>query len=214
MRGLHRESLCRPRIHCGNIETHHAEIKPLPFLFAPVAAAPRTIDPTVSRPLPPTRKNFYVRTSIFKALKLKQSNLSWILVLAAIFTCSSPASAVEKLPFDRVEPLLKAQPVTYRWLSSALQFPADVTATGEIGSAFKSLAPGKVGPYIFRAKTKGAGTPSEIEVIICTSVEYLDRNGRSLPVAKLESAVQLKEKLQSILVRDPSKGATDEVCGA
>ena len=100
----------------------------------------------------------------------------------------------------------------YGWLSSSLVFPGTAFAEVRFGSHFKHLSGERMGPYTFVAKPTAPSAGSEIEIIVCTDVRFLDKSGEHLPGSRIEDAVRLEEKLASVQVRDRRDAAGSPVC--
>jgi len=126
--------------------------------------------------------------------------LSAILSLAAVNLCHAGGS----VDFEDVDRLIRAQPATYQWMSSTLQFPDAADAEIRFGKHFTHLGGARMGPYMFRAKVKGVAASAEVDVTVCTSAEFQDKSGKTVSKAIEKNATQLKEKLVTILVRDAS----------
>ena len=125
---------------------------------------------------------------------------------------SGLCSAGGSVEFKVIEQLIRQQPTMYSWLSSSLVLPDTAFAEVRFGSHFKHLGGGRMGPYTFMAKPRASSSTSEIEVIVCTDVRFLDKSGKQLPDSKIEDAVRLEEKLASVQVRDRRGNAGRPVC--
>jgi hypothetical protein len=94
--------------------------------------------------------------------------------------------------FACVDRLLRSEPDTYKWLSTALELPDSVYAEVRFGERFKHLSGGRMGPYTFSARSRIPGP----------TVRFLDKSGRQLPESRMEEASSIDEKLVSIQVQD------------
>ena len=133
--------------------------------------------------------------------------------LVAVFvagTCHAGGS----VSFEDVEPLLRTQPATHKWLSSTLELPEMADAEIRFGNEFKHLGGARMGPYTFRAKVKGSTPPVEIDVTVCTTAEFLDKSGKKVTKAVEKTAVKVSEKLAAILVRDARDDGASPACPA
>lgn len=127
-------------------------------------------------------------------------------------TASSLCSAGASVEFKVVDQLIRQQPIIYGWLSSSLVLPDTAFAEVRFGSHFKHLSGGRMGPYTFRAKPRASGFTSEIEIIVCTGVRFLDKSGKQLPDSEFEGPARLEETLASVQVRDGRADAGGPVC--
>ena len=131
-----------------------------------------------------------------------------ILGLAAPGLCGAGGS----VEFSVVDQLIRQQPAIHGWLSSSLVLPDTAFAEVRFGPHFKHLGGGRMGPYTFMAKPRASSSTSEIEIIVCTDVRFLDKSGKQLPDSKIEDAMRLEEKLASVQVRDRRGDAGRPVC--
>ena len=114
--------------------------------------------------------------------------------------------------FACVDRLLRAQPDTYKWLSTALELPDSVYAEVRFGDQFKHLSGRRMGPYTFSARSRTPGPTVEVQVVICTTVRFLDKAGRQLSDSRIEEAASIDEKLVSIQVQDSRRDQPPPQC--
>jgi hypothetical protein len=114
--------------------------------------------------------------------------------------------------FEQVEPLLREQPATYRWLASTLRFPDSAFAQVRFAPYFRKLGGGRMGPYSFTAQPRDSARAGQVEVVVCTTSQFVDAAGHTLQGDRIFSASQVIEHLSSIVVRDESPSSVPAEC--
>jgi len=131
---------------------------------------------------------------------MKRSRIGLLFLLSTI--AGGPCLAGGTLGTDELKPLMQQQPDVYEALSSSLRLADSAFAETRLGPRFKHLGGARAGPYTIKAALKQSR--KEVDVVLCTKVRYLDRDGSELPQGKAEEAARIDEKLSAVMLREPS----------
>ena len=137
-----------------------------------------------------------------------------ILFLCALAVCGAPSIvfAGGSVGFEQVEPLLREQPATYRWLASTLRFPDSAFAEVRFAPYFRKLGGGRMGPYNFTAQTRDRAHPGRVEIVVCTTSQFVDAKDHPVRGDRIFLAARVIEHLSSIVVRDESQSPVPVLC--
>jgi len=138
-----------------------------------------------------------------------------VILLLCAFALGTTPTAVRaggSVEFEQVEQLLREQPATYRWLAATLRFPDSAFAQVRFAPYFRTLGGGRMGPYVFTAQSRDSAQPDRIEVVVCTTSQFVDATGHALGADQVFSATRVIEHVSSIVVRDESQASVPALC--
>jgi len=99
-----------------------------------------------------------------------------------------------------LDSLLAQRPALRDFLRSTLRLSDSAFAEVRLGSHFTHLGGARLGPYTISATSLQGGKP--IEVVLCTTARFLDRNGKDLPENRIEEATATRETLTGVMLRE------------
>ncbi|HWI80719.1 hypothetical protein [Ramlibacter sp.] len=111
-------------------------------------------------------------------------------------------------------PLLDQKPQVKEFILQNFDLPNGAWAEVRIGSHFKHLGGKRLGPYTVQVRPKGTHEISPVVLTLCTTYQFLDRNGASvdLDVAGRADVVDVREKLVSVQLREAREMDTRPAC--
>lgn len=101
---------------------------------------------------------------------------------------------------DELLPLLAQKPEIRDAILSSLVLSDSAFGEVRLGSDFTHLGGERLGPYTIRAKVKQSGKP--IQIVLCTTRQFLSQSGRPLSENDMFDAVRVDEKLDFVMLRD------------
>ncbi|MDR7331001.1 hypothetical protein [Roseateles asaccharophilus] len=122
----------------------------------------------------------------------------WGLLAAAYL----PAIAGGTLETKGLAPLFRQQPTQMADVRAAYELSDSAFAEARLGTHFTHLGGTRIGPYSVRLHRHERQEPRERELLICTKVSYLDRQGRELLGDAAFEAVHVKEIVTTMQVQD------------
>ena len=130
-----------------------------------------------------------------------------ILTLVASRVCASTYAGGSFDFADQLLPLLEQQPELKQYLLSTLDIAPHGYA-GRIGSTVNlHLGGTRIGPYVLKAKPKGAKGDYTLELKFHTEKKYLDANDK---VSDLVQSVKIIEKLKWVEIKMLPKAASNK----
>lgn len=101
---------------------------------------------------------------------------------------------------DELLPLLAQKPEIRDAVLSSLVLLDSAFGEVRLGSHFTYLGGERLGPYTIRAKVQQSGKP--IQLVLCTTSQFLSQSGRPLSEDDMFDAVRVEEKLDFVMLRD------------
>lgn len=134
--------------------------------------------------------------------------------LIALVVAGNTCWAGGTLDQSELIPLLGQKPQIKEFVLQNFDMPTGAWAEVRIGSHFEHLGGRRLGPYTVEIRTKGSSTMSPVVLTLCTTYEFLDRDGKRISPEspRVTGAVDVRESLVDVRLTEARETGSRPAC--